>query len=550
MTAPTLEDHRRQTADTDASPLAGTGTITRFVLRRDRVRLPVWVAAHGLLVMYIGSALPQLSPDEEDLVGLTALLSQPVGRMFTGPAFGMDDPTYERFFAAGYAPYLFILTALMNIMLVTRHTRREEQSGRAELLRAGVTGRHTALTATLLVAVLANAGSAAVVIALAVGVGYAATGSVLIGLATAVTGMVFAGVTAVTVQINEFSRSAAGMAGALLGAAFLLRALGDMTAVGGSALSWISPLGWATQTAPYVHDRWAPLLLSVGLATVTIALAFTLQRRRDFGASLVPPRPGPPRAHPSLGRPLGVAARLQRGGFLGWGAAILALGVIDGLFTQAMLDAGDDMPDQLSAVFGSGQLLQGYAAFLGSFMTIFVAAYVVYAMQTLRTEEDSGRADGILATPVSRASWLLAHVAVIAAGASLIMAITGITTGIAAAGVTGDGDLVVEILMSHLAGLPADLAVLGVCAALFGWLPRLMAPAGWILVALIGIVDLFADLLDLPEWFRTLSPLWHLAEVPVEDFDPAPYLALLGAGLLASGLGLAGFRRRQLNVVI
>src|SRR5699024_3604665 len=134
--------------------------------------------------------LPQLATREEDLRNLTVLFAQPVGRMFTGPAFGLDAPTYERFFAAGYAPYLFILSALMNIFLITRHTRGEEQSGRAELIRASVTGRHTALTAALMLALLANVAAAAVVAGLAIGIGYAVTGSVLIGLATGVTGMV------------------------------------------------------------------------------------------------------------------------------------------------------------------------------------------------------------------------------------------------------------------------------------------------------------------------------------------------------------------------
>lgn len=549
MTAPTHARHRRESGGAGASSLAGTATIIHFVLRRDRIRLPVWIGAHGLLVLYISAALPQLAPTEEDLAGVTPLLSQPVGRMFTGPAFGMGAPTYERFFAAGYAPYLFILAALMSIMLVTRHTRGEEQSGRAELIRASVTGRHTALTATLVVAVIANVAAGLLVTALAIGIGYAAVGSVLIGLGTALTGLVFAGVTAVTVQLNEFSRSAAGMAGAVLGAAFLLRALGDMAEVGGSALSWASPLGWAAQTAPYVHDRWTPLLLSVALTVVAIAAAFALQRRRDFGASLVPPRPGASRAHPALGHPLGLAARLQRGGFLGWGTGILVLGVVDGLFTQAMLDAGDDMPEALSDVFGGEQMLQGWVSFLGAFIAILAAAYVVFAMQTVRSEEDAGRAEAVLATPVSRSGWLASHVVVVGLGAILIMAITGLGTGIAAAGVTGDGGLVWEILWAHLAVVTAVLAVLGVCAAFFGWLPRLMAPIGWILVALMGVVNLFGDLLDLPEWSRALSPLWHLASVPVEGFEAAPFLLLLGVVLVAFGLGLVGFRRRQVNVV-
>src|SRR5699024_3286858 len=224
------------------------------------------------------------------------------------------------------------------------------------------------------------------------GIGYAVTGSVLIGLATGVTGMAFAGIAAVTSQLSEFSRAAAGMAGAVLGVAFVLRALGDMVEVGGSALSWASPLGWATQTAAYVHDRWAPLALSAALALVAMALAFALQRRRDFGAGFVATRPGTARARPWLGSPLGLAARLQRGGLLGWGTAILLLGIVDGSFTQAMIDAADGMPDELSAVFGTEAQVGGYTAFLGAFVVIFAAAFGLYAMQTRRTEAGPVRA--------------------------------------------------------------------------------------------------------------------------------------------------------------
>lgn len=540
--------HRRPPETEGTAPLTGTGTIVRLVLRRDRIRLPVWIGAHGLMVLYIGTALPQLAPREENLAEMTTLLSQPVGRMFTGPAFGMDEPTYERFFAAGYAPYLYILAALMSIFLVVRHTRGEEQSGRAELVRANVTGRHTALTATLFVAGIANAATAVFVTAVALAMGYAATGSTLIGLATGLTGLAFAGVAAVTVQLSEFSRPAAGLAGGVLGAAFLLRALGDMAALGGTALSWASPLGWATQTAPYVHDRWAPLLLLVVLAVVTITAAFALQRRRDFGASLVATRSGAGDAHPVLGHPLGLAARLQRGGLLGWGAAIVLLGVTDGAFTQAMIDAGEGMPDQLQAVFGSDALVQGYVAFLGSFVAMFAAAYAVFAMQTLRAEEDSGRTDTVLATPVSRVRWALAHLTVITIGILVITVLTGLGTGAAAATVTGDGDLVMDILAAHLAVVPTALSVLSISVVLFGWVPRLMAPISWAVVALIGITDLFGELLDLPEPLRALSPLHHLASIPTDEFAPAPFLLVTGMAMLLAVLGLVGFRQRQVGV--
>src|SRR5699024_4364340 len=211
-------------------------------------------------------------------------------------------------------------------------------------------------------------------------------------------------------QLSEYSRTVAGMAGAVLGAAFVARALGDMAAAGGSALSWASPLGWPAQTAPYVHDRPAPLLLLLLLAAATTVTAYGLQGRRDFGASLFPARRGAARAHPSLGTPPGLAARLQRGGFLGWGTGIVLLGIVDGAFTQALIDAGEDMPPAVQEMFGTTGLVDGYLAFLGSFVSILVAAYTVFAMQTLRTEEGRGRLDAVLSTSVGRTTYLASHV--------------------------------------------------------------------------------------------------------------------------------------------
>ncbi|MCK0112461.1 hypothetical protein MWU75_09960 [Ornithinimicrobium sp. F0845] len=550
MTAPTVSARPAvgDPGQARASQFAGTGTLVRFQLRRDRIRLPAWVGGLGLFVIYIGSALPQLAPTEEDLASVVPLFTQPVGRMFTGPAFGMDDPTYDRFFAAGYAPYLYLLAALMSILLVTRHTRLEEQTGRAELVRANVTGRYAGLAAALIVALITNALAVVVVTGLAIAVGFAAGGSLLVGLGTGLTGMAFAGITAVTVQLSEYSRAAAGMAGAVLGASFVVRALGDMAAVGGSTLSWVSPLGWPAQTAPYVYDRWAPLMLLVALTAVAVVLAYVLQGRRDLGASLMATRPGPAGANPSLGTPVGLAARLQRGGFLAWGTGIALLGIVDGAFTQALIDAGEDMPPALQEMFGTEGLLDGYVAFLGSFVSVVIAAYTVFAMQTFLAEEGRGRLDAVLATPVSRVASLASHTLVVAVGAVLIALVTGLLTGVAVAGVTGDWTLIGEVLGSHAGQLPAVLLVLAVCAALCGWAPRLVAPVGWALVGLVFVVQFFDDLLDLPGWLVALSPFGHLAEIPLEQFALMPFLVITALAVGIVGVGLAGIRAREINV--
>lgn len=540
--------HEAEPVPRPSGPRTGTGTLTRFMLRRDRIKLPAWVGGLGLFVVYIGAALPQIAPTEDDLGAAVPLLEQPIGRMFTGPAYGMDDPTYERFFAAGYAPYLFLLAALMNIMLVTRHTRLEEQTGRAELIRANVVGRDAPLTAALLVAGITNTLAALVVTCLAAANGFALTGSVLVGLSTGATGMAFAGVTAATVQLSENSRVAAGMAGGVLGVAFALRALGDMAAIGGSPLSWASPLGWAAQTAPYVLDRWWPLLLLVGLAAVGVSVGFVLQNRRDLGAGLISARPGAAGASPALGTPLGLAARLHRGAIIAWGAAIAILGAVDGAFADVMLESARDMPQAVQDMFGMEALLDGYLAFLATFGAYLTAAYVVFAAQMLRSEESAGRADAVLATPTSRLAWAGSHLLVIGLGGVAILVVTGVGTGLAVAGVTGDWALLADVLSSHVNMVPAVLVVLGVGALLYGWAPTLVAPVGWGLVALTVLVGNFADLLDLPTWLRNLSPLSHPAAIPVEGFTMAPLLWLSTLALAAIAIGLFGLRRRQIGV--
>src|SRR5690606_32607633 len=247
-----------------------------------------WVGGFALFTVYLSVALEAVyGESEESLRAATQLFTDPVGRLLIGPGYGLDEPTLERFLAGGYGLYYLLAAAIMTILLVTRHTRVEEQSGREELVRANVVGRHATLTATLIVATITSVLAGAVVAAVLVAVGgFGAAGSLLLAAGVVAIGLVFAGVTTVTVQLTEYSRSAAGMAGVVLGVAFILRAGGDMAREGGNTLSWLSPLGWGQQTAPFVLDRWWPLGLALVTAVGTAVVGFVLSARRDVGASM------------------------------------------------------------------------------------------------------------------------------------------------------------------------------------------------------------------------------------------------------------------------
>ena len=550
MTAPAATRPDTQaTSVPGASPLTGALTLTRFLLRRDRVRLPGWAAGFGAFMLYLVAAIPAAYGTDEELGSATQLFSDPVGRLLVGPGYGFDTPTLERFVAGGYGLYFLLLAALMNLLLVTRHTRVEEQSGRAELVRANVVGRHAMLTATLIVAVVTNLAAAAATLAVMVGVGgFAATGSVLFAAGLAAVGLAFAGVTAITVQTTSYSRAAAGMTGAVLGAAFLLRAGGDMAEEGGTLLSWLSPLAWGQQTAPFVLDRWWPLTLPVAFAALTTVAGYRLSARRDLGASLRAVRPGNDRAAPRLGTPLGLALRLQRGSLIGWTIAMAIGGLTFGAYVDALLVAVDDMPAAFVELFGGpGEFVDGYLAYMAVFMAYLVGAYAILAVQGLRGEETGGRAEPVLATPVSRPSWMGANLAVTAAGTLVLMLAAGLGTGVGAAIVTGESAHVWELLPAHLNHVPAVLVVLGVAALLYGMLPRAL-PATWALLAYGVFVGTFGPLLEVPEALNVLSPYGHAAQPPVDAVAWPPLAVLSLLAVTVTALGLLAFRRRGVNV--
>ncbi len=548
MTTATVERAATATA-TSGSRFTGVGTLVRFLLRRDRIKLPAWTGGLGLFVLYLAAALPNFAGTEEDLRGAAQLFNDPVGRLMIGPGYGFDDPTFERFVANGYGLYFALLAALMSILLVVRHTRLEEQTGRAELVRADRVGRSAPLTATVLVAVITNVVGGLLVFVMLVGyAGFAVQGSLVFAAAIAATGLAFAGVTTITVQLSQYARAAAGMAGGVLGLAYLLRAGGDMGAQGGTGLSWTSPLAWPQQTAPFVLDRWWPLALSLGFAVVTTATGFVLSERRDLGASWLATRPGSAEGTESLGTPLGLALRLQRSGILGWGISLAIGGLAFGAYADAMLDAFGELPDVYAELFGGGdQLLAGYLAYMAVFMAYLVAAFAVTAVQGLRSEETGGRLEPVLATPVGRWTWLGSNLAVIAGAVVVMMAVAGFFSGVGAALVTGDVRHLWELTVAHLNQVPAVWVVLAMATLLFGVLPRAV-PAAWALVAFGLIAGTFGPLLDLPEAVLDLSPFAPAAAMPLEGFRFAPVLVLtlLAAGIAA--VGFLAFRRRDLDL--
>jgi ABC-2 type transport system permease protein len=390
---------------------------------------------------------------------------------------------------------------------------------------------------------------AAITAAAFIAMGLPAAGSIALVVDCVLGGLVFAGVAAITAQLTEFARPANGIAFAALGAAFLLRAIGD-TSGELSWLSWLSPIGWAERFQPFAGDRWPVLALPVAALAVLLAAVAALLHRRDAGAGVLATRLGPPTAPSWLGSPLGLAWRLQRGAMTGWTVGAAVAGLSFGVIAQDLAQFASDDPEtakMLQTLGGSGSITDIYLAAILSWIGLLAAGYAVQAVLRLRAEEAEQRAEPVLATTASRTRWAGSHLLVAAAGAAVVLAAGGAAAGLAHGLRSGDLGQLPRLLGGALVQLPAVWVLAAVAVALTGLAPRLAA-LSWGALAACVLVSLLGAVLQLSHWLFDLSPFTHVPRLPGARLDLAPLALLAAVAAVLAGAGLLGLGRRDIPV--
>ena len=523
----------------------GTWTLVRLVLRRDRIRLPIWIGSLVGLTGYSAVAVQSVydTPQAQATYAATVGTSGATIAM-TGPPTALD--TIGGITVFEVEPTAIIGVALMAIFLTVRHTRQDEEAGRTELLRAGVLGRHADLAAVGLVqgtaSLMVGAGIALTFLA----AGLPAGGSLLFGASVTSVGLMFTAVAVTAAQIAEHSRSAVGLSVAVLGLAYVLRAVGD---VNESGLVWLSPIGWAQRIGAFGGaERWWPLGLVGAFALILVVLAGWLTTQRDIGAGLVRPRPGSPDASRWLASPFGLALRLQRGSILGWAVGLCLTGVAFGSLgkdVEEMLEGNEELEEIFARMSGGATVVDAYFGTVFTITAIIAAGFTISSALRLRTEEAAVRVEPLLATPLSRTRWSLASLAVTTLGSFLLLVVAGLGAGASYALVVSDPSPVVELTLAMVAYLPATLALGALAFAIFGWSPR-AATGVWAVYALCVVFAWLGELLEIPQSVLDVSPFGLTPHVPIEDYASAPLVGIAVATAVLTTVGISGFRRRDL----
>jgi ABC-2 type transport system permease protein len=558
-----------------------TFDLVRFILRRERVMSAIWILSIALFSMGLAAGIASQF-DEASRLALVATLSNPAIVAMMGPVVGADNFTVGAAFTTTMLLWTALAVVAMNIFLVVRHTRADEERGRLEVVRSLPVGRLSNVHAVMIAAVIIN-----VLLALLTGLGLAAAGdesmglgpSMLYGALLGACGLSFAAFTALFTQLSAHSRGALGLSFLAMGVFYMLRAAGD---TGEEALSLISPLGLILRAEAYAANRWWPVWALLAVTAVFAAAAYKLNSIRDIDRGFIAEKPGRRDAKKMLGSSFGLTWRLLKNPVIIWLIIVFSIGAsygtvledIDGFieqtpfYAQLMYGPFIDPSSLLALEMGSeayemelDRLIKlgmqerppamMFATMVNAIMALICLVPLLMFTLKLRGEEKDGRAEHILSRSVSRTKHL-AGFTIIAFGSSVLLQLaTPLGMYPVTVSVLADpGDIQLgTLLAANLVYLPALWVMIGAAVLLTGLLPKLTGLL-WGFYGALFLITIMGRIPNvLPEWFAKMSPVSYIPQLPVEDVSilPLAVLTIIAAALTAAGFVF--YRKRDMLTV-
>ncbi len=530
-----------------AANFLGTRSLLFLLLRKDRVKILIWLLSILAITLAAAAAYPSIYQGEQDIMAFALTMDNPAMIAMLGLGYDVADYTTATIFAHEMLLFTVIAVAVMNILIVGRATRADEEDGQLELVRSLPVGRLAYLNAAIMEIILIN-----IALALFVGVGLVSLGldgmdlesSSLFGAILGATGIVFAAITAVFAQLAETSRGATGLSFGALIAAYILRAIGDVNI---EVLSYISPLGWSVRTEVFAVNHWWPVFISITAAVLLTGIAFYLNSIRDMGDGFIPTKKGNPHASALLKSPLGFVLKQQRANILSWGIGLFLLSAAFGAIMGELETYYGDM-ELLQAFFAQNPDLSMTAQFLSLILVIislFGAAPAIMIMLRLLGEEQHNHTEHLYSRAISRTT-LMTNYFLAGLFVTLFMQ-TMIALGLWSAGASVMEDPITfgELYSASLAYLPAMWVMVAFATMLIGAFPKITNLI-WLYVVFCFLVVYLKDLLKLPDWLSDVSSFNHVPDLLNAEIDWIPIILLVLIAGFLSMIGLIGYKRRDI----
>jgi len=536
--------------------------LTHSILRRDRLTICLWVVILALFSILLAPGMDAMFPDADARGTVTQIYHNPIMVSMMGPIYGADAAggiTSGAMYSGFMLLWMIIAVALMNIFFVVRHTRADEERGRAEVVRSLPVGRLANLNAVMISSVVINA-----ILALFTGVGLALTGvegmgwggSILYGVVMGASGLFFAAITALFCQLSAGSSGASAYAGFTLGALYMVRALGD--AQGNNLIACLSPLGLAQRSQIYVHNYiWPTVSLLVLVAGIS-AIAYHLNTIRDLGQGFIAAKPGRSNAPRGLQSPFGLSWRLLRSALISWTIGLFVMGASYGSILGDLPKFIGDSPEYLQLIGIPGFVLAMMTeadkagiivTYFGSFITIMMTLAgtvpLLRAALRPRAEERESRAEHIIARVVPRWKYLCGFITLAyAASVALQLAMACGLYMATESAMDVNPFVFTELLKAYFSFLPAMWVMIGLAAFVCGLFPKATGVI-WGYFGFVVFTSFIGRTLSLPQWLYRLSPMFHVPLLPVEEFAMLPLVGLTAFALALTAAGMIGYQKRD-----
>ena len=525
--------------------LAATGALTRLALRRDRLLLALWLVVLTATVAASAVATADLyATTAERVAAARAINDSPAIIALYGPI--VDVSSLGELAMTKMTVLYAVFVAVMAVLVVRRQLRTEEETGRAELLGGTAVGRGAPLAAALSEAGIAAVALVVLATLACLSGGLPTQGSVLFAASWGGIVLVFAAVSALACQLFPSTRTCAVAALGVVGATYVLRAVGD---TGPTWLSWVSPFGWNTRLHAWADQpRWWVLALYPLAAGATVAAAAAIRSRRDLGAGLWPERPGPAHGSPRLADALALAWRTTSSTWWTWATAMAVMGLLFGAISPNVADllTSPAARRMMARLGGEGAIQDTMVAAVLGVLAVVVTCFAVGVVVHGGRDEHDGRTEQVLATTVSRSATLRATAIVALVGATGLLAVTGVALALGFGGVAGSTDKLLRIAGAGLVHAPAVWCVVCLVLLVFAWRSR-WTWAGWVVVTVFVTIGELGELLRLPGWVRWLSPYGHTPLLPAEGLAWTPLLWLTVVAAALATVAWWAYRTRDIG---
>lgn len=543
------------TRSSAVSKIYGFGSIYGKTIRDSRLAFIIAAGLFGALALVMGAAISSVFPTPEARTEVDKLIGGMPPQMveFFGKPVALG--TLGGYLTWKYGLVFVLAVSLWSILGLSSTLAGEASRGSLDIVAAAPYGKRRIalekLAAHVTMLALALAFMAVMITVSSNTFGNAALGDSITPL-SAIGFALWLGFIALFFGGLAFAFGPLlGRAGAAGVAGIALAVLWTVNGLNLGPLEVLSPFSWTENHVALTGTYdWAGLAL-VGLAAAAfLAIGVELFSRRDLGITIGVGLPQLPAWIIGVRGPTSRAFGDQLPRAVSWGIGLALLGGMLGSLAGSMSGqiAGDEnLMRVIRAIFPGFDLTSA-----GGFLQVFVELFFIaagFAAATLvskwASDETEGRLEEVLATPLTRARWVVTGAigAVLGAVVFTVLFALGVTGG-AASGDIAPGS---ALLGSISLGLYAA-ALIGIGVAVGGvWRTSLAAEIVALFVIATYLLDLLAPPLNLPDWVHQLALTAHFGQPMLGNWDPVGVGLCLVLAVGGVALGAWGIRRRDIG---